>query len=66
MKPQSVGNFMTLGNLCTVVTQAETWVHHFDPEAKKQSMQQKHPASPSPKKFESFSCREGDGLYLLG
>ena len=22
-----------------VVTQDETWVHHFDPEAKKQSMQ---------------------------
>ena len=29
-----------------VVTQDETWVHHFDPEAKKQGMQWKHPGSP--------------------
>ena len=28
-----------------VVTQDETWVHHFDHEAKKQSMQWKHPGS---------------------
>ena len=34
-----------------VVIQDETWVHHFDPESKKQSMQWKHPDSPSPKKF---------------
>ena len=26
-----------------VVTQDETWVHHFDPESKLQSMQWKHP-----------------------
>ena len=25
------------------VTQDKTWVHHFDPDAKKQSMQGKHP-----------------------
>ena len=41
---------MTLRNLC-VVTQDETWVPHFDPKARKQSMQWKHPGSPSPKKF---------------
>ena len=34
-----------------VVTQDETWVHHFDPESKMQSKQWKHPASPSLKKF---------------
>lgn len=34
-----------------IVTQDETWVHHFDPESKKQSMQWKHPGSPPPKKF---------------
>ena len=28
-----------------VVTQDETWVDHFDPESKKQSMQWKHPGS---------------------
>jgi hypothetical protein len=34
-----------------MVTQDETWVHHFDPESKKQSMQWKHHGSPPPKKF---------------
>ena len=33
-----------------LVTQVETWVHPFEPEAKKQSMQWKHHGSPSPKK----------------
>ena len=30
------------------VAQDETWVHHFDSEAKKQSLQWKHPGSPPP------------------
>ena len=34
-----------------VVTQHETWVHHFDTESKMQSKQWKHPDSPHPKKF---------------
>ena len=38
-----------------VVTQDETWVHHFDPESKIQSMQWKHPGSPPPKKFKRVS-----------
>ena len=38
-----------------VVTQEETWVHHFDPEAKNQSMQWKHPGLPLPKKFKRVS-----------
>ena len=38
-----------------VVTQDETWVHHFDPESKKQSMQWKHPSSPPSKKFKRVS-----------
>ena len=38
-----------------VVTQDETWVHHFDPESKMQSMQWKHPGSPPPKKFKRVS-----------
>ena len=38
------------------MTQDETWVHHFDPESKKQSMQWKHPDSPPPlKKFKRVS-----------
>ena len=32
-----------------VVTQDETWVHHFDPESKMQSMRWKHPGSPIPR-----------------
>ena len=38
-----------------VVTQDETWVHHFDPESKMQSMQWKHPGLPPPKKFKRVS-----------
>ena len=34
-----------------VVTQEETWTHHFDPESKMQSKQWKQPGSPPPKKF---------------
>ena len=40
--------------LC-IMTKDETWVHHFDPEAKKQSMQWKHPSSSPPKKFKGVS-----------
>ena len=38
-----------------VVTQDETWVGHFDPESKKQSMEWKHCGSPPPKKFKRVS-----------
>lgn len=34
----------------TLVTQDETWVHHYDPETKQQSKQWKHASSPPPKK----------------
>ena len=37
-----------------VVTQDETWVHHFDPESKKQSMQWKHPGSPLLRNLREF------------
>ena len=36
--------------LARFVTMDETWVHHFDPESKRQSMEWKHPSSPTPKK----------------
>lgn len=32
------------------ITMDETWVHHFEPEYKQQSMQWKHPFSPTPRK----------------
>ena len=34
-----------------IVTQNETWVHHFNPESKRQSMMLKHVGSPPPKNF---------------
>ena len=47
------------------MTQDETWVHQFDPGAKRQSMPLKHICSPAPKKFYRPFSREGDSLYLL-
>ena len=38
-----------------VVTQDETWVYHFDPEAKNQNIQWKHPGSLFPEKFKRVS-----------
>uniref|UniRef100_H2ZVK2 Mos1 transposase HTH domain-containing protein n=1 Tax=Latimeria chalumnae TaxID=7897 RepID=H2ZVK2_LATCH len=37
--------------LACVVTGDETWIHHWDPETKQESMQWKHQASPPPKKL---------------
>ena len=34
-----------------LVTGDETWLHHWDPDTKKESMQRKCPGSPPPKKF---------------
>ena len=34
-----------------LVTEDETWLHHWDPDTKKEFMQWKHPGSPPPKKF---------------
>ncbi|GFN76555.1 histone-lysine N-methyltransferase SETMAR-like protein [Plakobranchus ocellatus] len=33
------------------LTGDESWVHHYDPECKAQSMEYRHKTSPSPKKF---------------
>ena len=40
------------------VTQDETWVHHFDSEAKKQSTQWKHPGSPLLRNLRVSSARK--------
>ena len=34
-----------------IVTGDETWIHHYDPQSKQQSMQWKHTSSPSSRKF---------------
>ena len=36
-----------------IVTGDETWVHHFEPESKRASMEWHHPTSPCSKKFKS-------------
>ena len=47
------------GNLIKqVVTQDETWVHHFDPESRMQSKQWKHPSLPPPNKFKRVHSAE--------
>jgi hypothetical protein len=36
-----------------IVTGDESWVYHYEPESKRQSMQWKHPSSPATKKFKT-------------
>jgi histone-lysine N-methyltransferase SETMAR len=39
--------------LLNIVTGDESWIHHFDPEEKRLSMQYGHTSSPRPKKFKT-------------
>jgi len=57
-----------------IVTGDETWVPHYDPESKQQSMQWKHASSPSPRKFKvqasagKIMCtifRDAEGILLI-
>ena len=41
--------------LLNVVTEDESWIHHFDPEEKRLSMQYRYTSSPRPKN--SKQCR---------
>ena len=36
-----------------IVTGNESWMYHYEPESKRQSMQWKHPSSPANKKFKT-------------
>jgi hypothetical protein len=40
--------------LSTIVTDDETWIHHFEPETKRQSMEWHHTTSPRKKKFKTI------------
>ena len=40
-------------SLDRIITGDETWVHHYEPESKRQSMEWKHPQSPCKKKFKT-------------
>ena len=37
-----------------IVTGDKTWIHHFDPEEKRLSMQYRHTSSPRPIKFKTM------------
>ena len=40
--------------LFNIVTGDESWIHHFDPEEKRLSMQYRHTSSPRPKTFKTM------------
>jgi len=53
--------------LTRIITGDETWVHHYAPESKRQSMEWKHPGSPVKKKIqESTFCEKSDAHNFLG
>ena len=53
--------------LTQIVTGDETWVHHFAPESKRQSMEWKYPGSPVKKKIqESTFCGKSVAHNFLG
>ena len=39
-----------------IITGDETWVHHYEPECKRQSMEWKHPQLPTRKKFSKIDA----------
>jgi hypothetical protein len=43
-----------------------TWVHHFEPETKGQSMERHHLQFPQKKKFKESVSRQGNDHCLLG
>ena len=48
------------------VTGDESWVYHYEPESKRQSMQWKHPSSPANKKFKTGFRWESHSDHRLG
>ena len=40
--------------LLNIVTGDESWIHHFDPEEKRLSMEYRHTSSPRPKQFKTM------------
>jgi len=47
------------------VTGNETWVHHYDLESKRQSMEWRHPSSPAQKKFKKQTFRQESHVNAL-
>jgi len=52
--------------LSRIITGDETWIHHWDSDTKKESMQFKHVNSPSPRKFHTQRRLESHGHNFLG
>jgi len=61
--------------LSRLATMDETWLFHYDPETKQQSMEWRHSGSPRPKKFrvQKFAGKllasifwGQDGILLIG
>ena len=51
--------------LLNIVTGDESWIHHFDPEEKRMSMQYRYISSPRPKKFKKSAVCRQDSLTLF-
>ncbi|GFO14144.1 histone-lysine N-methyltransferase SETMAR-like protein [Plakobranchus ocellatus] len=49
-----------------ILTGDESWVHHYDPECKAQSMEYRHKNSPSPRKFKGLLPLQGLVQRFLG
>jgi len=49
-----------------IVTQDETWVHHIDPETKRQSVVWKHASFDTPKKFKVSPSAEKVMAIVFG
>jgi len=52
-------------NFLKIITGDETWVHHYDPENKRQSMEYHHKESPQPKKFKTWASAGKDMLNVF-
>jgi len=49
-----------------IVTEDETWIHHYEPESKYQSMECKHPHSPAKRVQKASDCRKAHTSSILG
>jgi len=53
------------GFIWWIVVGDEAWVHHYDPENRRQSMEHCHKQSPEPKKFKTQASPGKDILIVL-
>jgi len=53
LKSSWISSRLTKTSLYDIVTGYETWIHHWDPESKQESMQCRHASSSPPRKFKT-------------